>query len=233
MNLKNKLSCFIKTEKALLKLLNNTKFQNQPYIRWIENFNNFGSFKVQDNRTVEENTQLKFKKLSGKIQIDETFIKEIHKGNFKHKTDPRRIHLDPFATNTKCCIQMAVDNNNNIYVKSTNTKRLQKQWVIENMNKELINQNSIITSDMQKLYFLVAKQTNSTLCVTKTTINPEDSYRNLNKISKLKSSLKEALIHYHGLGFTNIQNYLNLWKWKYQHKGLTPNQQTVVLYFNV
>ncbi|WP_215825530.1 hypothetical protein [Spiroplasma endosymbiont of 'Nebria riversi'] len=53
---------------------------------------------------------------------------------------------------------MAVDNNNNIYVKSTNTKRLQKQWVIENMNKELINQNSIIISDMQKLYFLVAKK---------------------------------------------------------------------------
>ncbi|WP_215826430.1 hypothetical protein [Spiroplasma endosymbiont of 'Nebria riversi'] len=79
---------------------------------------------------------------------------------------------------------------------------------IENMNKELINQNSIITSDMQKLYFLVAKQTNYTLCVTKTTINPEASYRNLNKISKLQSSLKEALIHYHGLGFTNIQNYL-------------------------
>ncbi|WP_342264029.1 hypothetical protein [Spiroplasma endosymbiont of Clivina fossor] len=49
----------------------------------------------------------------------------------------------------------------------------------------------------------------------------------------LQSSLKEALIHYHGLGFTNIQNYLNLWKWKYQHKGLTPNQQTAVLYFNV
>ncbi len=146
-----------------------------------------------------ENTQLKFKKLSGKIQIDETFIKEIHKGNFKHKTDSRRIHLDPFATNTKCCIQMAVDNNNNIYVKSTNTKR----------------------------------KKNSTLCVTKTTINPEASYRNLNKISKLQSSLKEALIHYHGLGFTNIQNYLNLWKWKYQHKVLTPNQQTVVLYFNV
>ncbi len=30
--LKNKLSCFIKTEKALLKLLKNTEFQNQPYI---------------------------------------------------------------------------------------------------------------------------------------------------------------------------------------------------------
>ncbi|WP_342264720.1 hypothetical protein [Spiroplasma endosymbiont of Clivina fossor] len=39
-------------------------------------------------------------------------------------------------------------------------------------------------------------------------------------------------VYYHGLGFTNIQNYLNLWKWKYQHKGLTPNQQTAVLYFN-
>ncbi len=33
-----------------------------------------------------ESTQLKFKKLSGKIQIDETFIKEIYKGNFStHK----------------------------------------------------------------------------------------------------------------------------------------------------
>ncbi|WP_342264158.1 hypothetical protein [Spiroplasma endosymbiont of Clivina fossor] len=81
--------------------------------------------------------------------------------------------------------------------------------------------------------FSTKLKTNSTLCVTKTTINPEASYRNLNKISKLQSSLKEALIHYHGLGFTNIQNYLNLWKWKYQHKGLTPNQQTAVLYFNV
>ncbi|WP_342264310.1 hypothetical protein [Spiroplasma endosymbiont of Clivina fossor] len=71
---------------------------------------------------------------------------------------------------------------------------------------------------------------NSTLCVTKTTINPEASYRNLNKISKLQSSLKEALIHYHGLSFTNIQNYLNLWKWKYQHKGLTPKTNSGIIF---
>ncbi len=62
-----------------------------------------------------ENTQLKFKKLSGQIQIDETFIKEIYKGNFKDKFDKRKNHLDPFSTNTKCCIQMSVDNNNNIF----------------------------------------------------------------------------------------------------------------------
>ncbi|WP_425379465.1 hypothetical protein [Spiroplasma endosymbiont of Stenodema calcarata] len=61
-----------------------------------------------------ENTQLKFKKLNGQIQIDETFIKEIHKGNFKDKFDKRKTHLDPFSTNTKCCIQMVVDSNNNI-----------------------------------------------------------------------------------------------------------------------
>ncbi|WP_342256720.1 hypothetical protein [Spiroplasma endosymbiont of Poecilobothrus nobilitatus] len=41
-----------------------------------------------------ENTQLKFKTLNGQIQIDETFIKEIHKGNFKDKFDKRKIHLD-------------------------------------------------------------------------------------------------------------------------------------------
>ncbi|RUO86185.1 MULTISPECIES: hypothetical protein [unclassified Spiroplasma] len=101
------------------------------------------------------------------------------------------------------------------------------------MNKQLIKEKSIIISDMQPLYLLVAKQTNSTLYSTKTSTNPDTSYRKLNKISKLQSSLKEALIHYHGLGFTNIQNYLNLWKWKYQHKGLTPKQQSTVLYFNV
>ncbi|WP_342255643.1 hypothetical protein [Spiroplasma endosymbiont of Poecilobothrus nobilitatus] len=55
---------------------------------------------------------------------------------------------------------MAVDSNNNIYVKSTNTKRLQKQWIIENINKQLIKENSIIIFDMQPLYLLVAKQTN-------------------------------------------------------------------------
>ncbi|WP_342255885.1 IS1/IS1595 family N-terminal zinc-binding domain-containing protein [Spiroplasma endosymbiont of Poecilobothrus nobilitatus] len=180
-----------------------------------------------------ENTQLKFKTLNGQIKIDETFIKEIHKGNFKDKFDKRKIHLDSFSTNTKCCVQMAVDSNNNIYVKSTNTKRLQKQWIIENINKQLIKENSIIISDMQPLYLLVAKQTNSILLATKTSTNPDASYRKLNKISKLQSNIKESLIHYHGLGFTNIQNYLNLWKWKYQHKGLTPNQQSSVLYFNV
>ncbi|WP_338965939.1 IS1/IS1595 family N-terminal zinc-binding domain-containing protein [Spiroplasma endosymbiont of Sarcophaga carnaria] len=180
-----------------------------------------------------ENTQLKFKKLNGQIQMDETFIKEIHKGNFKDKFNKRKTHLDPFSTDTKCCIQMAVDSNNNIFVQSTNTKRLQKQWIIENMNKQLIKEKSIIISDMQPLYLLVAKQTNSTLYSTKTSTNPDTSYQKLNKISKLQSSLKEALIHYHGLGFTNIQNYLKLWKWKYQHKGLTPNQQSTVLYFNV
>ncbi|WP_342255641.1 hypothetical protein [Spiroplasma endosymbiont of Poecilobothrus nobilitatus] len=74
---------------------------------------------------------------------------------------------------------------------------------------------------------------NSILLATKTSTNHDASYRKLNKISKLQSNLKEYLIHYHGLGFTNIQNYLNLWKWKYQHKGLTPNQQSSVLYFNV
>lgn len=78
------------------------------------------------------------------------------------------------------------------------------------MNKQLIKEKSIIISDMQPLYLLIAKQTNSILYSTKISTNPDTSYRKLNKISKLQSSLKEALIHYHGLGFTNIQNYLNL-----------------------
>ncbi|WP_342263742.1 hypothetical protein [Spiroplasma endosymbiont of Clivina fossor] len=40
-------------------------------------------------------------------------------------------------------------------------------------------------------------------------------------------------VYYHGIGFTNIQDYLNLWKWKYQHYGLNPYQQSSLLYFNL
>ncbi|WP_339023933.1 hypothetical protein [Spiroplasma endosymbiont of Agriotes lineatus] len=81
---------------------------------------------------------------------------------------------------------MTTDSNNNIYVKSTNATHSQKQWIIKNMNKELINKNLIIISDMQPLYFLVAKQTNYTLHATKTTTGIGGSYRKLNKISKLQ-----------------------------------------------
>jgi hypothetical protein len=35
-------------------------------------------------------TQKPFTKLKGRIEIDEIFIKEIHKGNFKNPHDPRK-----------------------------------------------------------------------------------------------------------------------------------------------
>ncbi|WP_342219219.1 hypothetical protein [Spiroplasma endosymbiont of Amphimallon solstitiale] len=35
-------------------------------------------------------TQNQFVKLKARIEVDETFIKEIHKGNFKDPNDPRK-----------------------------------------------------------------------------------------------------------------------------------------------
>lgn len=71
--------------------------------------------------------QQEFKKLKGRIEIDETFIKEIHKGNFKDPNDPRKQWIEPDSKNTKCCIEMAIDENKNIYAQVTNTKRLKKK----------------------------------------------------------------------------------------------------------
>ena len=67
------------------------------------------------------------KKLKGTIQIDETFIKEIHKGNFKNPDDPRKKHLEENSKDLNCCIEMAIDSEDNIYAQVTNTKRLKKE----------------------------------------------------------------------------------------------------------
>lgn len=178
-------------------------------------------------------SQKPFTKLKGRIEIDETFIKEIHKGNFKDPNDPRKKWIEENAKDLNCCIEMAIDENKNIYVQSTNTKRLTKKWVQENLTSKLIEEKSIIACDMQVLYDTVAKETKSTLQQFKSKENKKLNYKNLSNISKIQSSLKEFITHYHGIGFSNIQNYLNLWKWKYQHYGLTPYQKSNMLYFSL
>ncbi|WP_308150207.1 transposase [Spiroplasma sp. AdecLV25b] len=144
-----------------------------------------------------------------------------------------RKHIEENSKDLNCCIEMAIDSENNIYAQVTNTKRLKKEWVQKNLTNELIEEGSILACDMHTLYDTVAQQTKCTLQQFKTKTNPEASYKNLNKVSKIQSSLKEFITHYHGIGFTDIQQYLNLWKFKYQHYGLTPHQKSTVLYFAI
>lgn len=177
--------------------------------------------------------QKKFKKLNGRIEIDETFIKEIHKGNFKSKDDRRKQYIDPKAKSTKTCIVIAVDENFNLYVQATKTKKLQRNWIENNLTNKIITENSTLATDMLPIYDRVALQTKSKLQQFKLTANKTKCYQNLKNVSKAQSNLKEFLTHYHGIGFTNIQDYLNLWKWKYQHYGLNPYQQSNLLYFNL
>ncbi len=178
-------------------------------------------------------TQKPFTKLKGRIEIDETFIKEIHKGNFKNPDDPRKKWIEENAKDLNCCIEMAMDENKNIYAQTTNTKRLTKKWVQENLTSKLIEEKSIIVCDMQILYDTVAKQTKCTLKKFKSKENKELNYKNLSNISKIQSSLKEFITHYRGIGFTNIQNYLNLWKFKYQHYKISPYAKSEALYFGL
>ncbi|WP_342219218.1 hypothetical protein [Spiroplasma endosymbiont of Amphimallon solstitiale] len=100
---------------------------------------------------------------------------------------------------------MAIDENRNIYAQTTNTKRLNKKWVQENLTSKLIEENSIIVCDMQVLYDTVAKQTKSTIQQFKSKENKELNYKKLSNVSKIQSSLKEFITHYHhyhGIGFT-------------------------------
>ncbi len=138
-------------------------------------------------------TQKPFTKLKGRIEIDETFIKEIHKGNFKNPDDPRKKWIEENAKYLNCCIEMAIDENKNIYAQTTNTKRLTKKWVQENLTSKLIEEKSIIVCDMQILYDTVAKQTKCTLKKFKSKENKELNYKNLSNISKIQSSLKEFI----------------------------------------
>ncbi|WP_215825879.1 hypothetical protein [Spiroplasma endosymbiont of 'Nebria riversi'] len=59
-----------------MKLLKNTGFQNQPYNQWIKNFNNFGSFKVQNNRTVEENELIYLRKENQQLRMENDILKQ-------------------------------------------------------------------------------------------------------------------------------------------------------------
>lgn len=63
---------------------------------------------------------------------------------------------------------------------------------------------------MHHLYKRVAEQSKYSLRQFKTTTNPDASYKSLNTVSKIQPSLKEFITYYHKIGFTNIQNYLNL-----------------------
>ncbi len=128
-------------------------------------------------------TQKPFTKLKGRIEIDETFIKEIHKGNFKNPDDPRKKWIEENAKDLNCCIEMAIDENKNIYAQTTNTKRLTKKWVQENLTSKLIEEKSIIVCDMQILYDTVAKQTKCTLKKFKSKENKELNYKNLSNLS--------------------------------------------------
>lgn len=90
---------------------------------------------------------------------------------------------------------MAIDNDNNIYAQSTNAKRLKKKWVQENLTNEPIEECSVLARDMQTLYNTVVQQTKYTVWQFKTKANPEASYKNLKKVSKIQSSLKEFITH--------------------------------------
>jgi transposase-like protein len=179
-----------------------------------------------------DNLQKK-QKLQGKSQIDEAFIKEIHKGNFKSKEDPRRQYINPEAKDKNTCIVVAVDENLNVYVKATSTKRLEVSWAQKNLTNDIIEEGSILITDKQIIYETVAKQTGCKLQQMKHSIDKENGYLNLKNVSKAQSNMKEFITHYHGIGFTNIQDYLNLWKYKYQHYGVSPYQQSKMLYFNL
>ncbi len=52
---KKQIVMLYQNEKSIIEIINEYGVSKSAVYQWIENFNNSGSFKMKDNRTIEEN----------------------------------------------------------------------------------------------------------------------------------------------------------------------------------
>ncbi len=62
--------------KSIVEIIKEYGVSKSAVYQWIENFNNFGSFKVQDNRTVEENELIYLQKENQQLRIVNYILKQ-------------------------------------------------------------------------------------------------------------------------------------------------------------
>ncbi len=62
--------------KSIVEIIKEYGISKSAVYQWIENFNNFGSFKVQDNRTVEENELIYLRKENQQLRMENDILKQ-------------------------------------------------------------------------------------------------------------------------------------------------------------
>ncbi|WP_342263744.1 hypothetical protein [Spiroplasma endosymbiont of Clivina fossor] len=180
----------------------------------------------------EQEQELKFNLSENQSHLEKDFTAKFEKKVINEKLSPMPKLKTPNQVIEKKK-QSIINSNSVINDMQEKTPLSENNLSSKTTSEELIKKNEKPLSFRE----IIMKRMNNLQeqVVTVKESKTQSSDANASVVDNVRNTIykKIDLIHYHGLGFTNIQNYLNLWKWKYQHKGLTPNQQTAVLYFNV
>ncbi len=75
-NLKNKLSCYHKNGKSIINLGQEYNLPKPTIYSWVKNYNNSGSFKAKDNRTLEENEIITLRKELKDLKMENEILKQ-------------------------------------------------------------------------------------------------------------------------------------------------------------
>lgn len=160
----------------------------------------------------------KTSKLKGTIQCDEKYIRLSFKGTRKDKM-PRKSRRNGQEGRTsgismdQVCILMAIDTNDNIFIKVVGLGPLSTDD-LENNFSDYIEEKSILVTDSKSSYIkfaqnhkLILKQIPEGKHTTK------DGYH-LGELNSLMSELEILLLKCRGLSTRHLQEYLDLFRFK-------------------
>ena len=165
--------------------------------------------------TLNEYKKTKLKEL---VQCDEKYVRLSFKGTRKNKM-PRKSRRNGQEGRTsgismdQVCILMAIDSNDNIFVKIVGLGPLSNDD-LENNLADWIEEKSILVTDSKNSYIKFAKDHNLILKqIPENKHTTKDGYH-LGELNSLMSELDVLLLKCRGLSTRHLQEYLDLFRFR-------------------
>jgi len=169
--------------------------------------------------------------LSGKIEIDPTYIELNFKGtrpkNMKRPSKKRKFSEYRGLSKTKVCIVCAIDENDHIVLQVAG---LGKESIADyNKIKDRLSNPSLLITDQAWGFTTFAKDLNCELDQIPTTAHKSINGNTLANVSQIQKELKEYISNYHGVATKYLQGYLNMFilkkmfNYKYDYDKLSSS----------
>lgn len=160
----------------------------------------------------------KTEKLHGVVQCDEKYVRLSFKGTRTDKM-PRKSRRNGFEDRTsgismdQVCILMAIDEEDNIFIKIVGLGPLSTDDLKENFS-DYINEESILVTDSKSSYIKFAEDKNLILKqIPDNKHKTKDGYH-LGELNSLMSELDVLLLKTRGLSTRHLQEYLDLFRFR-------------------